>query len=598
MKYLARTPLLLLFLHVFLFAQQPYVIHNVAIIDVENGSILENRDVTISGSRITQVKPVVVNLTEEQNVVDGTKKFLIPGLRDMHTHSINSYLYDQFLQLMIANGVVGFRDTWGNLELAESIRQEMRDGQRPSMVFQVAGNLVDGKPPIWPGANVVTDSLVAVTMVDSLADAGAEFIKVYSRLSPTAFHALAKQARKRGIRFMGHVPGMVKVADASNAGMHSIEHLTGILRATSQNEDSMFVLQAKENEAWAKWELEMAREVKKKMIRMGIAGFSREKAVEVFEVLKENQTWQVPTLVTNRAYAYMNDSTLTTDPRRSYLNKGVTQTWDVRNNRFLASRSPDSWQVEREKYQAELKLIGLMHEVGVPLMAGTDPPNPWCFPGFSLHDELGLLVSAGLSPLAALQTATLNPALFLNAADSLGLVKPGYRADLILLNENPLEDIANTRKIESVIAGGELLNRGKLDAILSHIYALNSKKSIQSAMVRILKSGTLEQALAFYDSVKTNNTGQYDLQESELNRLGYYLLSRERADEAIVIFKLNVDNYPESANVYDSLGDAYRDAGRIEEAIASYRKVLKLDPEGEFGRLAREAIAELEGRAN
>ncbi|MEL6824366.1 MAG: tetratricopeptide repeat protein, partial [Calditrichota bacterium] len=117
-------------------------------------------------------------------------------------------------------------------------------------------------------------------------------------------------------------------------------------------------------------------------------------------------------------------------------------------------------------------------------------------------------------------------------------------------------------------------------------------------MVRILRGGTLEQALAFYDSVKTHSTGQYDLQESELNRLGYYLLSRERADEAIVIFKLNVDNYPESANVYDSLGDAYRDAGRIDEAISSYQKVLKLDPDGEFGRLAREAIAELERKTD
>ncbi len=410
MKYLARTPLLILFIHAFLFAQQPYVVHNVAVIDLENGSILENRDVTIDGSRITKIKPVVVDLTEEQNVVNGTNKFLIPGLRDMHTHSINTYLYDQFLQLMIANGVVGFRDTWGNLELAESIRQEMRDGQRPSMIFQVAGNLVDGKPPIWPGANVASDSAAAVTIVDSLTEAGAEFIKVYSRLSSKSFYALAKRAGERGIRFMGHIPGMVKVADASNAGMHSIEHLTGILRATSQYEDSIFVLQAKANGFWARWDLESARAVQKKITRLGISGFSREKAITVFELLKENQTWQVPTLVTNRAYAYMNDSTLTNDPRRSYLNKGVTQTWDVKNNNFLASRSPESWQIERDKYQAELKLVGLMHEVGVPLLAGTDPPNPWCFPGFSLHDEMGLLVSAGLTPLAALQTATLNPA--------------------------------------------------------------------------------------------------------------------------------------------------------------------------------------------
>ena len=598
MKYLARTPLLILFIHAFLFAQQPYVVHNVAVIDLENGSILENRDVTIDGSRITKIKPVVVDLTEEQNVVNGTNKFLIPGLRDMHTHSINTYLYDQFLQLMIANGVVGFRDTWGNLELAESIRQEMRDGQRPSMIFQVAGNLVDGKPPIWPGANVASDSAAAVTIVDSLTEAGAEFIKGYSRLSSKSFYALAKRAGERGIRFMGHIPGMVKVADASNAGMHSIEHLTGILRATSQYEDSIFVLQAKANGFWARWDLESARAVQKKITRLGISGFSREKAITVFELLKENQTWQVPTLVTNRAYAYMNDSTLTNDPRRSYLNKGVTQTWDVKNNNFLASRSPESWQIERDKYQAELKLVGLMHEVGVPLLAGTDPPNPWCFPGFSLHDEMGLLVSAGLTPLAALQTATLNPALFNNAADSLGLIKPNYRADLLLLNANPLEDIANTREIEAVIAGGELLTRDRLDAMLSRIFALNSKKSIHIEMVRILRGGTLEQALAFYDSVKTHSTGQYDLLESELNRLGYYLLSRERADEAIVIFKLNVDNYPESANVYDSLGDAYRDAGRIDEAISSYQKVLKLDPDGEFGRLAREAIAELERKTD
>ncbi|MGH1366262.1 MAG: amidohydrolase family protein [Calditrichia bacterium] len=594
MKLWLRISLLLLILQIVAAAQPAYTIYNVSIVNVETGTIYERKNLTIAGSRITGISDVIVNLSGQPHVIDASDKFLIPGLWDMHTHTINYFVYDQFLQLMLANGVVGFRDTWGNLELAATIRSEIQNRQRPPMLFQVAGNLVDGRPPIWPGSNVAADSATAVAMVDSLADAGAEFIKTYSRLNKSTFFAIAKRAKERGIRFAGHIPNLVKPIEASEAGIYSVEHLTGMLEACSMYEDSLLALQAKANGFWAKWDVASARKTMDEMSRLAIKGFSEEKAQALFKVLKENKTWQVPTLVTNRAYAYMNDSTLTNDPRRQYLNKGVTQNWDVENNNFIASRTPEAWESAQQQFQMELKIIKMMYEAGVPILAGTDPPNPWCFPGFSLHDELELMVSAGLPPLAALQTATLNPAMFMDATDSLGTVRIGNRADLILLNANPLENISNTRSIEAVISGGILLQRDSLDTVLGKIYELNGKKSIYDAMAKILRTGTFEEALEFYSAVQAKESSSYDLRESELNRLGYFLLSSERAEEAITILRINSDNYPESANCFDSLGDAYLAAGRTEEALASYQKVLALDPTGEFGRLAREAIAEIE----
>jgi len=204
--------------------------------------------------------------------------------------------------------------------------------------------------------------------------------------------------------------------------------------------------------------------------------------------------------------------------------------------------------------------------------------NPFCMPGFSLHDELGLMVKAGLTPMQALQTATLNPARFLGTEKDYGTVEKGKVADLVLLDANPLDDIANTTKIASVVYGGKLFPRAALDKMLSDVLALASRPSIADVLMKTIQEKDAAAAIRLYHELKDTQPSAYDFSEEELNGLGYTLIGMKKVPEAIEIFKLVVEAYPQSSNAYDSLAEAYMDHGDKDLAIKNYQKSLELDP--------------------
>jgi imidazolonepropionase-like amidohydrolase len=183
-----------------------------------------------------------------------------------------------------------------------------------------------------------------------------------------------------------------------------------------------------------------------------------------------NATWQVPTMTVLRNIAYLDQMT-TDDPRLAYIPKFIVQGWDPKTDFRLKDRTPAAWALAKTTYDAQVRMVGAMAKAGVPLLAGTDVINPFVLPGFSLHDELQLLVKAGLTPLAALQAATINPARFFAATDSMGAIAVGKVADIVLLEADPLRDISNTTKVRAVIANGRLYDRRGLDAILAEARA-------------------------------------------------------------------------------------------------------------------------------
>jgi adenine deaminase len=254
------------------------------------------------------------------------------------------------------------------------------------------------------------------------------------------------------------------------------------------------------------------------------------------------------------------------------------ESWELKNIPFVSSHTAEDWAVEKEIYQKEMKIVGIMNRAGVKFIAGTDVSNPFCFPGFSLHDELSLFVQAGLTPLEALQTATYNAAEFLGQLDSLGTVAAGKIADLVLLDANPLEDINNTRKISAVVVGGKYYPRESLDEMLVRIETLAAQKSIAETLLQTINEKDLQTAIKQYHELKTTQFDLYDFRESELNTLGYQLMRMNKIIEAIEIFKLNVEAYPQSSNVYDSLGEAYMIKGDRGQGILNYEKSLELDP--------------------
>ncbi len=310
------------------------------------------------------------------------------------------------------------------------------------------------------------------SVVDSLVAAGVEFIKVYSLLAPETFHAIAKQAKRSGIPFAGHVPSAVRAAAAAEAGQASIEHLTGVTEGCSGAEEQIISGYAAWRAARAAGDSSVSRLERRRGERRAILSTQEEELCdELMGVFVTHQTRQVPTLVTLRGYTFMKDTEFTNDPRLKYLPPSVTDFWDPEQNDFVTERTEDDWRMDREMLALYKKLTGRAKRAGVPVLAGSDTPNPYAFPGSGLHDELELLVEAGLTHLEALQAATLDAARFLETTDSLGTLEADMLADIVLLNGNPLEDIRNVRKIHAVVMSGKLLTRDDLDALLREVEA-------------------------------------------------------------------------------------------------------------------------------
>jgi tetratricopeptide (TPR) repeat protein len=251
-------------------------------------------------------------------------------------------------------------------------------------------------------------------------------------------------------------------------------------------------------------------------------------------------------------------------------------TWDP--SKVDGARTPEDFAYAKKEFQKDLEVVGAMQKAGVGILAGTDTANPFCFPGFSLHDELGFLVQAGLTPMQALQAATLNPARFLGREKDFGAVEAGKIADLVLLDANPLDDIANTKKIAAVIYDGKVFDRTALDAMLADAAVLAARKPISETMLTTIQQKGVEAAVAQYHGLKATQPRAYDFSENELITLGYRLIRLKKFTDAIVIFKLSVATYPKSYNTYDSLADAYVANADNQLAIQNYRKALELNP--------------------
>ncbi|HXI92348.1 MAG TPA: amidohydrolase family protein [Blastocatellia bacterium] len=440
------------------------VLTHVTVIDATGAPANSDMTVVITGDRITELgKTQTVRVPKEAQVIDATGKFLIPGLWDMHVHW---YLKD-YLPLFIANGVTGVRLMWG-MPMHQQWRKEIENGTVLGPRLFIASPIVDGPNPVWPASVSVSNDREARQAVTKAREDGADFIKVYSRLTREAFFAIADETKKQGISFAGHVPQSVTVAEASDAGQKSIEHLTGILTACSSREEEF----RKQTEA-AGSKLPQGQipnpAALRQLNRLVLETFSPDKAAALFARFNRNQTWQCPTLTVLRSTSSLDDPSFRNDPRLKYMPSATRTQWDPTKDFRFKNRTAEDFELARLMFKKQVEVVGGMRRAGVEFLAGTDVLNPYCFPGFSLHDELVLLVSAGLTPMEALQAATLNPARFLGKETELGTVEKGKIADLVLLDANPLEDIHNTQKINAVMVRGKLIPKAGLQRMLATI---------------------------------------------------------------------------------------------------------------------------------
>lgn len=473
-----RAPLVaFLFLSTFLSAQpapetpsEQLIFTNVNVVDVRSGGIGRNLTVIVKNGRIESLaKVALIGSGRDIHVVNATGKYLIPGLWDMHVHTAggSAAAWDEKVvyPLQIANGVTGIRDMGGDPVLLRQRRQRMESGQLLGPHMIMAGPFLSaGKSDAQTiGVNNPAEAREAV---DSAKKSGADFIKILS-VSRDSYLAVAQEAARQHLPFAGHVPLSVSVAEASATGQRSIEHLSGVLLGCSSKEGELRQqqLQALANQDGASYTAAGLQVM---------ATYSPDKADGLFIQLADNSTWQVPTLIWDQAQARLDDANLAADPRLKYVPASIRAEWQP--ERLLKQTTPEQRDALKKVAGRYLELSRTMRRSGVPFLAGTDGPDPYVFPGFSLHDELELLVKAGFSPAQALQTATFNPALFLGKLDQYGAVDKGRVADMVLLDDNPLEDIRNTRKIDSVVLGGKLFSREDLDKMLAEVEELAAKE--------------------------------------------------------------------------------------------------------------------------
>jgi hypothetical protein len=445
---------------------QVLVFRHLTVIDMTGAPPKTEMSVVVAGTRITQVGKIdQVSIPKGALVVDASGKFMIPGLWDMHFHF---HEIDRSLPLLIANGVTGVRDIGNRPQQIFSWRDQIASGKLLGPRVIACGPIIDGSPPAnAPISLVVTNEVEARAAVRKLKAQGAEFLKVYDRLSRDAYFGIADEAKKQQIPFVGHVPVSITTIEASNAGQKSIEHLGSILEGCSAAETEL-----------RNWPAEPMKEGDFSVFPRRIAArgtrmldtYDETKCFEQAKILARNQTWQVPTLITKQVQTYIDDISKIDDPRLRYSTAEEIESSKPQNAFLSKYRTPEYIVFKKRLFANELRVVGLLHRAGVPFMIGTDGSGSAnVFTGFSVHDELALFVGAGFTPLEALQAATRNPAVFLGELPSEGTVEPGKLANLVLLEANPLENIDNSKKIWGVVLKGRYFSNTQIHSMLASV---------------------------------------------------------------------------------------------------------------------------------
>ncbi len=435
------------------------IIHDVTVIDVTGAPAQPHRTVIVREGRIEEIASSAMGMGGKLPGVhvDGSGKFMIPGLWDMHVHMVFGTWFPRgkeiTLPVFVANGVTGVRDMGGELDVLRQWRKEIAAGTLIGPRMIISGPMLDGPQPRFPSSIAVSSPEDGRHAVDDLKRRGADFIKLQSLIPRDAVFAIADEARQQHITFVGHVPDSVRASEASNAGQKSFEHLIGIFEGSSPLEDEF--LKGAKNET------------------KFLSSYDPVRASALFALLAKNHTWQCPTLVWELGGNLIDETDFAGDVRAKYVPAYWKEvTWKRFKDEILHDFNTDDLATRKRFVQKELEVVNAMHRAGVQFLAGTDtPPGVYIFPGSSLHEELQRFVAAGFTPMEALQTATLNPAKFFGIEDQLGTIEKGKLADLVLLEANPLDDIRNTQKIAAVIVNGRYLSRADLDKMLAGVEA-------------------------------------------------------------------------------------------------------------------------------
>ena len=438
-----------------------WAIENVTVIDAAHGA-REHQTVIIDGDQIVAVDDAETS-PDVAEVVDGSGKYLIPGLWDMHVHlTYDSVFTAAMPALFLSYGITSVRDTGGLLANLLPVVTAMReDGAVAPRVF-FSGPLLDGASVVYDGDERPHIGISNPSVEDARANVallkaqGADFIKIYELVSPDVFESLVEAAADHDLPIAAHVPLSLQASEVAPR-VNSMEHLRNVELDCAAGADDLLTAR---RDRLARYDEGPGAPLRSRLHELqrlpAIAAYDEARCDEVLASM--TSTIQVPTL---RLNAFHLQPPFSRDDWLAALEQApetIAEDWQAATKAWRAEPPSDDTTFAAWS----LSLVGQMHDQGVPIGAGTDTPINYALPGYSLHSELEMLVRAGLSPLEALRSATVRPAEFFNLEDEMGTVEAGKRADLVLLSANPLDDIRHTRQIEAVVSKGSLLTKEDL----------------------------------------------------------------------------------------------------------------------------------------
>ena len=444
---------------------QDLLIRNVTIVDVKNGKLIPSQDVAVKSGRISSIQKTGSKSTTAK-IVDGSGKFLMPGLWDMHVHFGGGDTLVQenkdLLSLYVLYGITTVRDAAADLsQYVLQWKKEIANGSLEGPSIFTSGPKIEGYKSIWVGDIEVDNSQELSNALDSLKKLKVDFIKITDNtLKPALYLEAVTEARKRGWKVSAHVPGALSLQQVSNAGLSSVEHISYMLKAGSANDEN-YARQIADGKLTAK--------------DMNIAimdHFDTSHAISVYRLLAKNGTAVVPTLSIIGTTAYLDKDDHKGDSMLRYIGPGLRNTYAWRVER-AAKDAPEAVDYRHRVFERAAGLLPIIQKSGMTIIAGTDAGYLNCFvyPGLGLHKELEAMVKYGLTPAEALRASIINGPAFLGKSADYSEIKEGKIADLLLLDANPLMDITNTQKIQAVILKGNYKDRETLNKLREQIKA-------------------------------------------------------------------------------------------------------------------------------
>ena len=423
------------------------LISNTNIVDVRSGELLENRQVVIDSGKIQSILKTIDNAESYSTTIDGNGKFLMPGLAEMHAHipppSTDAKRIEETLFLYLSNGITVIRGMLGDPMHLE-LREKALNGELLSPRIFTSSPSLNG--------NSVTTIDEASEKVTSYQQAGYDFLKIHPGIQREVFDQVVKTANEVGISFAGHVPVDVGIRHALESKYASIDHVDGFLEGLvpeSENVDPT---------------------------KNGFFGFAftpladTSKINELVELSKQNEVWIVSTQsLFERWFAPISADELLAQPEMKYMPASTLKNWKERKEESIAPETGFN-EAQWQKFDSIRKqLIFALNSKGHGMLLGSDAPQLFNVPGFSIHHEIEGMLGAGMTPLEIIRSGTINPATFFDMSNTFGEIKEGLDADMVLLDANPLENLKALQQIYGVMVRGKWLSKNEIDTKLQEI---------------------------------------------------------------------------------------------------------------------------------